>query len=336
MHQVVTNARATDPFLHSERSVRTVVTRNADELARNLTDWEQTYDQMTSGNFQGLLTEWRTPGLQIFREEISQAVRQSCTVWDGALWFGFPDCEHVVSGDAAFTDGTRINGRPMEQGCVMVRPGGSMFELLTPSRHAIYGMVVGRSTLERAAQLGGFDIDVDRLGGAELLRVDTAARARCMDVIGAALSALCVGDTVAPRHYEDALLSALLTLLDCSEVEPAAARSFQRRQRVVARVHELILAQRDQAVTVAELCAQAHVSRRTLQYCFEDVLGMSPNTYLRRVRLNGARRQLLDPQARHQPIGMVAADWGFGSFSQFSSDYRSLFGECPSASRLAN
>lgn len=307
----------TAPAHHAAAS-RTVVTRNADELARNLTDWEQSYDQMTAGSFRGLLTQWRTPAVQIFREEISQSVRQSCTLWDGALWFGFPDRG----------DGTRINGRPAEADCVLVRPGGSEFELLTPSAHAIYGMVVERETLARAALLGGLCIDWDHLASAELLRVDPWARRACVGAIAAALST----HAELPQALEPVLVARLLGLLGNSGVAPAPAHSLQRRQKIVARVRELVLARRDQTLTVPELCALTHVSRRTLQYCFEDVLGMSPVAYLRRVRLNGARRQLLDPRAGQQSIGAVAMDWGFGSCSQFSCDYRSLFGETPSVS----
>lgn len=323
MHQNVTTAMGTGPILHTGAAFRTVLTRDADELARNLTDWDQCYDQMTAGSFHGALTELRMPRMQVFREEISQSVRQSCTVWPGALWFGFPD----------HGGGTRINGRPMEEGCVMVRPGGNGFELLTPSSHAIYGIVVCRDMLARAAVRSGCGIDWDGLQLAEVLRVDPEERMACVQAIATAL-ALCQGPGRAlPAGSQDSLLAALLGVLDRSGVEPAAALSFQRRQRVVARVRDYILAHRDQPLTVPELCAQAHVSRRTLQYCFEDVLGMSPTLYLRRLRLNGVRRQLLAPAARAQPIGAVAADWGFGSFSQFSSDYRKLFGECPSASR---
>ena len=70
------------------------------------------------------------------------------------------------------------------------------------------------------------------------------------------------------------------------------------------------------------------MSRRTLQYCFEDVLGINPVQYLRILRLNGARRQLREAETRH--VRDVAADWGFWHFSQFSSDYRKLFGHSPS------
>ncbi|MRV76244.1 helix-turn-helix domain-containing protein [Duganella sp. FT92W] len=324
MHQNVTTATGHAPELRSAPAYRTVLTHDADELARNLTDWEQCYDQMTAGAFHGALAELRLPRMQVFREEISQSVRQTCRVWPGALWFGFP----------AQAGAIRINGRPLDGDCVMVRPGGGEFELLTPSSHVIYGMVVCRDVLAQAALRSACGVDWERMQAAEVLRVDGEARMACMEALAAALAVSGAHGGMLPAGSEQQLLAALLGVLDCSGVEPAAAHSFQRRQKVVARVRDYILAHRDQPLTVPDLCAIAHVSRRTLQYCFEDVLGMSPTLYLRRVRLNGVRRQLLDPAARRQPIGAVAAAWGFGSFSQFSSDYRKLFGASPSATRM--
>lgn len=106
------------------------------------------------------------------------------------------------------------------------------------------------------------------------------------------------------------------------------AASLQRRRQVVAQARDYILAHRTESITVPELCQQVHVSRRTLQYCFEDVLGISPILYLRTVRLNGVRRELAGGRA----IGELAGEWGLCNFSQFSSDYRKLFGMTPSAS----
>ena len=327
MHQNVTGVAHKESGWNNGAPFRTVLTRDADELARNLTDWEQSYDQISSGGFHGALDELRLPHMQVFRESISQSVRQSCRVWPGALWFGFPDQ----------ADCTRINGRRVEPEFVMLRPGDQEFELLTPSSHVIYGIVVCRQLLVAAALAGGGAIDWLALDTAEVLRVDPARRRQCLQTLAALLAqqqdASAAG--AGPRqllYWQDMVVEALVGMLDHSGVEPAAAGSFQRRQRIVARVRDYILAHRDQAITVPELCEQAHVSRRTLQYCFEDVLGMSPTLYLRRVRLNGVRRQLMDTGAQHPAIGAVAADWGFSNFSQFSSDYRKLFGESASAS----
>jgi AraC family transcriptional regulator, ethanolamine operon transcriptional activator len=86
-------------------------------------------------------------------------------------------------------------------------------------------------------------------------------------------------------------------------------------------------------VPVPELCSQFHVSRRTLQYCFEETLGMTPMAYLRAIRLNGARRDLCSAEVRHSgAVQEIAAGWGFWHLSQFAADYRKLFGKRPSES----
>ncbi|WP_229213301.1 MULTISPECIES: helix-turn-helix domain-containing protein [unclassified Duganella] len=291
---------------------------DADELASKLTNWQQSYDQISSGLFHGALTELRLPQLQVFRESLSQSVRQSCRVWPDAIWFGLPD--HGAT--------TRINGRQTASDWIMVQPGNVEFELVTPSAYSIFGIVASRELLAETARRHGCQIDWERVQSAELLQVDAQAQAKCLRILSQLLPA--DGDTTADgaAQWQDTVLSTLLDMLDHSCVEPALAASLQRRRHVVALAREYIMAHRSESITVPELCERVHVSRRTLQYCFEDVLGMSPMLYLRMVRLNGVRRQLQDGGA----IGDVADSWGLSNFSQFSSDYRKLFGQCPSAS----
>ena len=316
MHQTATQA------LHHVPDLRTVLAHDADELASKLTNWQQRYDQVSAGRFDGALTERHLPRLQVFRESLSQAVRQSCRVWPDAIWFGLPD----------HNDTTRINGRQAGTDTLMVRPGNVEFELVTPSDYSIYGIVASRQLLEDTAARQGCQIDWQRLQAAEVLQVDGAARAACLRTLAAALS----GGPAQTNHPDDLsadVLGALLNLLDGSGGEPAAPPSLQRRRRVVEQARAYIdahLSDTD-AVTVPQLCEHVHVSRRTLQYCFEDVLGMSPLLYMRMLRLNGARRELLDGGPGGAAIGAVAGAWGMSNFSQFSSDYRKLFGVCPSA-----
>ncbi|WP_254451817.1 helix-turn-helix domain-containing protein [Duganella vulcania] len=291
---------------------------DADELASKLTNWQQSYDQISSGLFHGALTELRLPQLQVFRESLSQSVRQSCRVWPDAIWFGLPD--HGAT--------TRINGRQTAADWIMVQPGNVEFELVTPSAYSIFGIVASRELLAETARRHGCQVDWERVQSAELLQVDAQAQAKCLRILSQLLPA--DGNTTADgaAQWQETVLSTLLDMLDHSCVEPALAASLQRRRHVVALAREYIMAHRSESITVPELCERVHVSRRTLQYCFEDVLGMSPMLYLRMVRLNGVRRQLQDGVA----IGDVADSWGLSNFSQFSSDYRKLFGQCPSAS----
>jgi AraC family ethanolamine operon transcriptional activator len=311
------------PAPHIAPELRTVLAHDADQLASELTNWQQSYDQISSGLFQGALTELRLPGLQVFREGLNQAVRQSCRVWPDAIWFGLPDRGAP----------TRINGRQAAADWIMVQPGNVEFELVTPSAYRIYGIVASRQLLAESALRLGCQIDWERVQSAEVLRVDGAARAACVRLLAqllpdGALPCGQPGGAAASSLWREAVLAALLELLDHSCVEPAMAASLQRRRQVVAQARDYILAHRTESITVPELCQQVHVSRRTLQYCFEDVLGISPILYLRTVRLNGVRRELAGGRA----IGELAGEWGLCNFSQFSSDYRKLFGMTPSAS----
>jgi AraC family ethanolamine operon transcriptional activator len=311
------------PTLGAAHKLRASQAQDADEHAHNLTGWEQSYDQITPGRFQGSLIELQLPHIQVFRECISHAVRQSCCVRPAAYWFGLGDQNNDM----------RINGRVAGPNQLMVRPGQGEFELVTPANHTIYGIVIQRDALEAAANLLNCQIEWAQLGQAEMIRVDPAARLACQQTLHNLLAyePCSVLDQLVGLQ---AVTETLLTMLDTSQIDSRASKSFERRQSIVAKARDYVLNHRDQAVTVPQLCEQLYVSRRTLQYCFEDVLDLSPMQYLRLIRLNGARRSLREPLSAAVSVRDVAANWGFWHFSQFSSDYRKLFGQCPSESRM--
>lgn len=320
---------ATAAVLHTTHA------HDADEHANHLTGWEQRYDQLSCGRFSGELLQRHLPHVQVFRERISRSVRQACTVWSDALWLGLPDLS-TPAGPA-----TRIDGRINGGHDIMVRPGDAPFELLTPDAHSIFGVVVRRQALQRAAERQGCQIDWTRLQDAYWLQAGTAARLHSQHLLEAALAPTPTVALSAPQQAAHAealqaeLIDMVVRMLDQGTAEDCARHSLAKRQRVVTLAREHVLAHPDRAITVPELCEQLHVSRRTLQYCFDDVLGVSPLQYLRAIRLNGARRQLRQAASHHQSVQDVAVRWGFWHFSQFASDYRKLFGETPSATLKA-
>ena len=81
---------------------------------------------------------------------------------------------------------------------------------------------------------------------------------------------------------------------------------------------------------LSELCATANVSERTLQYAFQDIMGMSPLTYLHRLRLHRARDELRKAKSGSTTVTNVAMNWGFWHFGEFSRTYKNCFGEVPS------
>jgi len=87
---------------------------------------------------------------------------------------------------------------------------------------------------------------------------------------------------------------------------------------------------------LGELCATANVSERTLQYAFRDIMGMSPQTYLHRLRLHRARNELRNAKSDSTTVTDVAMNWGFWHFGDFSRAYKNCFGELPSKTLRRN
>ena len=99
---------------------------------------------------------------------------------------------------------------------------------------------------------------------------------------------------------------------------------------VVARAQDYMREHVEEPLTVEDLCRALQVSRRTLQYSFQEILQLNPVSYLRAMRLNGVRRALKSSAAQRQSVQDVAARWGFWHLSHFANDYRRMFGELPS------
>ncbi|MNJ44097.1 transcriptional regulator EutR [compost metagenome] len=99
---------------------------------------------------------------------------------------------------------------------------------------------------------------------------------------------------------------------------------------IVEKSREYILSRRNQPPTVAEVCQELHISRRTLHYAFQKVLDINPVTFLRYIRLHGIRQELLSMLPGQHFINEVAARWGFWHLGMFSTYYKQLFGETPS------
>ena len=139
------------------------------------------------------------------------------------------------------------------------------------------------------------------------------------------------------RSLSSAAISNLLLALSGPGGSDADAPvTSHRRYQLVQQARAHIDAQLGDVFTVADVCKALGVSRRTLQYCFEDVLQINPIAYIRAMRLNAARRDLKRGAAGHRTVADIASRWGFWHLGHFSADYKRMFGELPSATLSAH
>jgi transcriptional regulator GlxA family with amidase domain len=78
--------------------------------------------------------------------------------------------------------------------------------------------------------------------------------------------------------------------------------------------------------TVADIAAAAFVTMRAVQLAFRKHIGTTPTGYLRRVRLDHARRDLVSGDPARETVTAVAYRWGFPSPSRFAAYYREAYG----------
>lgn len=85
-------------------------------------------------------------------------------------------------------------------------------------------------------------------------------------------------------------------------------------------------------ISVPEMAGLAHMSESSLYHIFKDVTSMSPLQYLKRVRLQKARALMLGSDRNASEAAMAV---GYRSISQFSREFKALFGLPPSHVRSA-
>ena len=112
-----------------------------------------------------------------------------------------------------------------------------------------------------------------------------------------------------------------------SEASRRSAQSGASPQ-TVKRAIAFIDANAHLPITIDDVARASHISTRGLQYAFKRAHDISPNDYLRRVRLAGARDALLAAESGDS-LAAIAKRWGFSNVSRFTATYRSEYGRHP-------
>ncbi len=98
----------------------------------------------------------------------------------------------------------------------------------------------------------------------------------------------------------------------------------------VRAVEEFIEANWDKPIDIEKMVAVSQVSARSLFRQFKKHRGYSPADFAKRVRLNRAR-EMLEQLNEGGSVIQIALKCGFQNPGHFARDYRTLFGELPSA-----
>lgn len=99
----------------------------------------------------------------------------------------------------------------------------------------------------------------------------------------------------------------------------------------VKRIEEFIRTHAAEPLTIERLAEHAAVSVRTLFAGFHRYRGVSPMAFVREVRLERARADLMSDDPSLGSVTDIALKWGFTHLGRFAVEYKRRFGESPSA-----
>jgi|GEM_PF-1936372 len=298
-------------------------------LQEAATGWDQQYFQMSRGKFEGGIELTQVGSRQIYRERWGRKIRYKGTAPKGS--FGF-----ALSLDQPGT--ANWIGRPTCADTVIFQAPGQESEFVSSDYWDALAFGISTEEVQSVVSSLSGDADIcDKLHGVLTLEPDVADRLRRtgLDFLAQAKSASSEDEALVSRRSEQFVKLLLWELVDALQ-GPDILVGSTRHADIVNRATEFALSEQLSGTGLVEICAHLKVSLRNLHYAFQEVTGMPPGTWLRRIRMNQVHKVLSRSSPNQTLVKQVALANGFTHLGHFSWQYRSIFGCLPSQTLKAS
>lgn len=168
------------------------------------------------------------------------------------------------------------------------------------------------------------EIEVERPGAQAMMQVLRSIDEASSDAHGL------LGHPLATQRLEQVLIHSLLFAQPHNHSAALNGPVPTAGQRPISRAVELLRSSPDHPWTASELASAVSLSVRSLQEGFRRALDTTPMSYLRRVRLERVRDELVAASPGVLSVTEVAMRWGFVHLGRFATTYREAYGELPS------
>lgn len=288
--------------------------------------WNQTYTQISAGLLKSSLMQISSARCHVFRERINQRVVQNGEAPKTQACFALPI---EVPGSA------HMQGRKVDDNCIFFLRGGEEFMFHMPMGMDMLAITFDQSLFDECLTNFAQPEKITRLLKQPVIKAPAQrflqCRERLLTLFTEALATFALNASPeGERLLEIALLSGLLELLAAPECDASQRQTTSTHSYIVEKLHRLIVSDAMNVPSIFEASRRLHSSRRTVQNSFRAVADTTPLNYLRSVRLNGVRRDLMSTRAADASIADIASRWGFFHMSHFAEDYQALFNELPS------
>ena len=301
---------AEDPQTFFSRTVWSA--DHLDQMAEG--EWEMRYRQIGDGVFNGQLQCLRLGTVTILRERLNLEVLQETRSQSSSLFCAFP---------LAAENGWRINSTLETGENVAIRSGTT--ELLSvPGAH---NDLVSIETNTR-------DFSSLYLEEGIKSRKRTDADRQISDWLCSILEFASMKPSMTSQEtslLEDLSQDAITAFALRFGEDAPRTLNRQRQFRHMQTILTLMEDSKDAPATLSAISRQTDISETDAAQAIRSMTGRSPLNWLKVVRLNSARRDLLNAEEGEEiNVSSVATKWGFFHFGRFAKNYRHQFCETPS------
>ena len=288
--------------------------KSIDDQAEQLTGFDQSYQQLDCGSYNGAFLACDGDEVGFFVERTNRRLGQQGAGPDGVV-------SAVVLLSAPGP--TLSNGTTFTMDDVLLVGPGGAYEAVVGAgvEPAVLSITLGSAAALPLRRLSNQQAGrVRRVADPGLSRRFRAVAAGVLRSWDASEQSISV-----PRSVVQALMLELLTA-------PSAADGSSHGSILLYRAaRDVMLDALPGPLSMPEIAARVGTSRRTLEQAFDNCAAVSPARFLKLLRLNNARR--LIESGRHS-VSHAATSSGLQHLGRFSSDYHELFGELPSRTAL--
>lgn len=305
----------------SESLIKSIETSDYEEFSAQQEGWDACYRPLKVEAFAARMKVARIGGIQVDLDSYKGGLEITATSPKDAIGIGVPfdgAASYISQGVEISKQSIDVYGSAREIHAV-TKPGSSLLTCCI-DKGAIYGLPDSPMLSVIRNHLHGRGvIQADR-------RTVDDMRRCCARFIN-----LCCAKEI-PEKARTRIVDETLLVI-CAALN-AAGKQYSvehgARYQVARRARDFMMDHQSDPPSISEICNFLRISPRSLNNVFHDTYAVSPKRFLKALRLSAAH-YALKCATREERVSDIALNFGFWDFGHFAKDYRTMFGETPSA-----
>ncbi|GEM_PF-1583021 len=293
-----------------------------DEMSAHGTKWRQEYFHVTRGRFEGMIQAAHTRSLQI-----------GMVTWSPGIFIAgdIPEKSVVFAVSKSETASPVFHNYPLYTTELVILRDGDEIDFLSKCPHDMLVLSIDKDLINRySIALLGNDLDAVNTCNNRLKIKDESSRRELVDLWKSTINlAISSDQNLQDINFANKIEEEIIRSVLCNSAPSDSRPTRVERHRAAKRARQYILENKNNLMSILDICEEVGATERTLHLGFKELYGLTPKTFLKYLRLHHARKELLRAESGCT-VTSVAYKWKFYHLSRFARSYYEMFNEHPS------